>query len=222
MVTIYYSAALALSVIFFMILWSIGHNQNISSLLMSFVCVILHNGGCLALSFSQNVEETMLANRIIYLAATFLPFFLLLNICHLLRAHIGGRTMLIMALINFVVLCLTFTAGYNDWYYKSVSIDRSGGYTVLVKEYGPLHSVFIIMLAGYVLAMMAIMIVALFRQQRCSYKYASVLLVSVLITFASYFGQRRIGIKVEATAYVYLIEEVVILLIFRRMVMYDV
>lgn len=222
MVTIFYSAALALSVVFFMILWSIGHNQNISSLLMSFTCVILHNGACLALSVSQNVEEAMLANRVIYLAATFLPFFLLLNICHLLRVHIGGRTMLIMVFVNFAVLCLTFTAGYNDWYYKSVSIDRSGGYTVLVKEYGPLHNVFIIMLAGYVLAMMAIMIVALFRQQRCSYKYASVLLVSVLITFASYFGQRCIGIKVEATAYVYLIEEVVILLIFRRMVMYDV
>lgn len=222
MVTIYYSAALVLSVVFFMILWSIGHNQNISSLLMSFTCVIIHNGACLALSVSQNVEEALLANRFIYLASVFLPFFLLTTICQLLRVHIGGRKLLLMTIVNIAVLCCTFTAGYTDWYYKSVSIDRSGGFTNLVKEYGSLHWVFIIMLAGYVVTMVTIMIIALFRQQRCSYKYAAVLLVSVLITFASYFAQRLIGLKVEATVYIYLIEEIVVLLIFRRIVMYDV
>lgn len=222
MVTIFYSAALALSVVFFMILWYIGHNQNISSLLMSFTCVILHNGACLALSVSQNVEEALLANRFIYLAAVFLPFFLLLNICQLLRVRVSGRKLLLLTLINITVLCCTFTAGYTDWYYKSVSIDRSEGFTRLVKEYGPIHWIFLTVLAGYVVAMVIIMIVALFRQQRCSYKYASILLVSVIVTFASYFGQRLLGSKLEITVYVYLIEEIVILLIFRRMVMYDV
>ncbi|MGN1106015.1 MAG: HD domain-containing phosphohydrolase [Huintestinicola sp.] len=222
MVTIFYSVALALSLIFFMTLWYIGHNQNISSLLMSFTCVILHNGACLALSVSQNVEEALLANRFIYLAAVFLPFFLLLNICQLLRVRVSGRTLLLLTLINLAVLCCTFTAGYTDWYYKSVSIDRSEGFTRLVKEYGPIHWVFLTVLAGYVVAMVIIMIVALFRQQRCSYKYASILLVSVVVTFASYFGQRLLGSKLEITVYVYLIEEVIILLIFRRMVMYDV
>lgn len=222
MVTIYYSAALALSVLFFMILWSIGHNQNISSMLMSFICVILHNGACLAMSVSQNVEEALLANRVIYLAAVFLPFFLMLNICQLLRVYVSGRKMLLMTIINLAVLCCTYTAGYTDWYYKSVSIDRSGGSTRLVKEYGPLHWVFLAALICYVAAMVIIMIVALFRQQRCSYKYAAVLLVSVLVTFASYFGQRLFGSKVELTVYIYLIQEVIVLLIFRRMVMYDV
>ena len=222
MVTIFYSAALALSVLFFMILWSIGHNQNISSLLMSFTCVILHNGACLALSVSQNVEEALLANRFIYLAAVFLPFFLLLTICQLLKVRIGGRKLLLMTLINIAVLCCTFTAGYTDWYYKSTSIDKSEGFTRLVKEYGPLHWVFLTVLTGYVAAMVIIMIVALFRQQRCSYKYAAVLLVSVLVTFSLYFGQRLFGSKVEITVYVYLIEEIVVLMIFRRIVMYDV
>ncbi|MGN1101113.1 MAG: histidine kinase N-terminal 7TM domain-containing protein, partial [Huintestinicola sp.] len=211
MVTIYYSAALALSVIFFMILWSMGHNQNISSMLMSFTCVILHNGGCLALSFAQNVEEALLANRVIYTASVFLPFFLLLNICQLLQVRIGGRKLLIMTVINSAVLFCTFSAGYTDWYYKSVSIDRSGGFTRLIKEYGPLHWIFLALLSCYVAAMVIIMIAAFFRQQKCSYKYASVLLASVLITFAAYFGQRLFGLKVELTAYVYLIEEVVIL-----------
>lgn len=222
MVTIFYSTAFALSVIFFMILWSIGHNQNVSSLLMSFICVILHNGACLAMSVSQNVEEALLANRVIYLAAVFLPFFLLLNICQLLRVYVSGRKMLLMTIINIAVLCCTYTAGYTDWYYKSVSIDRSGGFTRLVKEYGPLHWVFLTVLVAYVAAMVIIMIVALFRQQRCSYKYALVLLVSVLVTFASYFGQRLFGAKVELTVYIYLIQEIIVLLIFRRMVMYDV
>ncbi|MBQ5334058.1 MAG: HD domain-containing protein, partial [Oscillospiraceae bacterium] len=164
----------------------------------------------------------MLANRVIYLAATFLPFFLLLNICHLLRVHIGGRKLLLLTFINIAVLCCTYTAGYTDWYYKNVSIDRSEGFTRLVKEYGPLHWVFLTVLVGYVAAMAIIMIVALFRQQRCSYKYATVLLVSVLVTFASYFGQRLLGSKVEITVYIYIVQEIIVLLIFRRMVMYDV
>lgn len=75
MVTIYYTAALVLSVIFFMILWSMGHNQNIPSLLMAFTCVIINNGACLALSLAKNVDEALLANRFVYLAGVFLPLF---------------------------------------------------------------------------------------------------------------------------------------------------
>ena len=65
MVIVYYSCALALSFLFFMILWAIGHHQSISTLLMSFTCVIINNAACLALAVSQNVEEALLANRFI-------------------------------------------------------------------------------------------------------------------------------------------------------------
>ncbi len=222
MVTIYYTAALALSVIFFMILWSMGHNQNIPSLLMAFTCVIINNGACLALSAAKNVDEALLANRFVYLAGVFLPLFLLTTICQLLRVRLSDKKLLAMTIVNIIVLSLTFTAGYTDWYYKKISIDTSEGFTRLVKEYGPLHNIFIILLFCYVAAMIAVMTAALFKQQRCSYKYASVLLISVVISFGSYMFQRALGLKLELTVYIYLLEEVVILFILRRIVMYDV
>ncbi|MBQ5332440.1 MAG: hypothetical protein J6K92_04180, partial [Oscillospiraceae bacterium] len=222
MVIVYYSCALALSFLFFMILWAIGHHQSISTLLMSFTCVIINNAACLALAVSQNVEEALLANRFIYFASVFLPFFLLTTICQMLRVRISHRKMLIMAAINFAVLLSTWSTGYTDWYYKSASIDTSGGFTFLVKEYGALHWIYLLFLICYAIAMLVIMIVALFRQQRCSYKYSAVLLVSVIITYASYFIQRLAGSKLDFTVYVYLVVEIVVLMIFRRIVMYDV
>ncbi|MCI7767577.1 MAG: HD domain-containing protein [Oscillospiraceae bacterium] len=222
MVIAYYTGALALSFICFMILWTIGHKQSISSILMAFTCVIINNAAYLALAMAKNTEEALLANRFIYLASVFLPLFLLTTICQLLRIRIGHRKMLILTAINFAMLFCTWSTGYTDWYYKSASIDTSGGFTLLVKEYGTLHWLYILFLIGYAAAMLTIMIVALFRQQRCSYKYSSVLIASVIVTYASYFLQRLTDLSIDLTVYIYLIVEIVVLLIFRRIVMYDV
>ena len=222
MITAYYLTAFALSFVFLMILWHIGQKQIFPSLLMAFVCVLLNNGGHLAMSVSQNVEEALLANRLVYVSGSFLPFFLLLIVCQLLKVRVGAKKLLVMTAANLVMMVCAFSPGYADWYYKDITIDRTGGFTSLVKEYGPLHSMYHFFLLCYVIMMIVTVILAFSRKQKCSYKYAIVLLVSVVITFSSYALQRAIGLRIDITVYVYLVMEIVVLLIFRRIIMYDV
>ena len=49
--------------------------------------------------------------------------------------------------VMFLIVC---TSGYLPWYYKNVSIEYVDGATKLIKEYGPLHIVYLIYIYWYI------------------------------------------------------------------------
>lgn len=51
-----------------------------------------------------------------------------------------------LVVCSFVVLGFVFSVGYNDIYYREVTIENVHGATHLVKEYGPAHSAYPILL----------------------------------------------------------------------------
>ena len=81
-------------------------------------------------------------------------FLNIVSVCGFKYKKILPISLIIIGGIVFMLVC---TSGYLPWYYKDVSLEFVDGAAKLVKEYGPLHIVYLI----YVLTYFCIMIVTI-------------------------------------------------------------
>ena len=96
------------------------------------------------------------------------------------------------------------------------------GVSYLVKEYGPLHKLYIVMQAGYVAAMFLVSAYSFWRQKKVSFKTISGLLFIEFISIGCY-GVRRLMLGVmDWQCVIYIVDEIVILSMLQRMGMYDI
>ena len=219
-VTCIYLIALVFAVLNIVLLVESGIRPDIYTvLLMS--AVLVANGGYLAIAVAKTVDAALIGNSMIYLGGCYLPFFVFI-----IGADITGILpprwlKLFMVAVSTIVIGFTFTIGRSPIYYKSVDIVDVGGYSILVKEYGPLHSIYYAMLGIYIIAVSYICILAIKRRNIVSYKatilYSFFLLLNVII----YAVDRILNINFELNSIGYLATEITILLIYKRVSLYD-
>ena len=165
-------------VTFVVLLWGVT-NGNKMSLNQSLVVavVLLGNGGHLALAAAANLEEAILANKVCYISACFLPMLLFITICEVCHIHIKTIFMVPMYVAQILLYFAVCTIGYHDWYYTSTSIIKRYGVTYLIREYGPLHMFYPLTMYGYALVSIIIVVVALRRQTIVSRKDTILILI---------------------------------------------
>ena len=105
-----------------------------------YAAVLAINTGYFMLSMSKTLQGALWANRLVYLASVFLPLTMFMIIIDACQIAYKKKYVLIHMIISILVFCLAGSGGFVDWYYKDVAITCINGATVLVKEYGPLHS----------------------------------------------------------------------------------
>ena len=126
-------------------------------LIVFYVSICIVQIGYLLLSISKTVELALIFNKIAYLGHITLlisMFLIIVSVCGFKYKKILPVLLFIAGGLVFMIVC---TSGYLPWYYKDVSLEYVDGATKLVKEYGPLHIVYLI----YVLAYFCIMIVTI-------------------------------------------------------------
>ena len=106
-------------------------------LLMS--AVVVANGGYLAIAVAGTLDAALVGISMIYLGGCYLPFFVFCIGANLTGIHPPRWLKLFMVGVSTFVIGCTFTIGRSPIYYKSVDIVDAGGYSVVVKEYGPFH-----------------------------------------------------------------------------------
>ena len=147
----YYAVCLFLSVIGLLIFkwrWSRDTDINITFL---FLFIPITEIGYLMRSISSNLEEALLANKIIYLGGCFLAMFITFGIMNLFQLKIPKIIGFLMTASSILMYTVVLMIGINGWFYKSVTYHVIDGDVVLRKEYGPFHTVFYIMIAIYTL-----------------------------------------------------------------------
>ena len=118
-------------------------------LMLLYFSVFIVNGGYLCLSVSKSLSEALLANRIAYLGSAFLPLCMLMTIMQVCKTGFRKLWTAILLPVSCIVFLIAASPGYLDCYYKSVTLNITDGLTTLVKEYGPLHNVYLIYLVSY-------------------------------------------------------------------------
>ena len=188
-------------------------------LLMS--AVVVANGGYLAIAVAGTLDAALVGISLIYLGGCYLPFFVFCIGANLTGIHPPRWLKLFMVGVSTFVIGCTFTIGRSPIYYKSVDIIDAGGYSVVVKEYGPFHHFYFAMLGIYIVAVAYICVLAIKRRNIVSYKTTILYSVFLFINVLIYAVDRILNINFELNAIGYLATELTILLIHKKVSLYD-
>lgn len=221
-VVILYSFAVIFAILTFWGLLVMTKGQRSTYFVLLFGTVFVVNLAHLALSISTNIGEAVMANRFTYLGGTFLVMFLFLSMCELCKIKVRSYITVPMILLNSEILAQVFISDFSDAHYKSVRFVREDGFTQLIKEGGPHHTFYQIVLCCYMMALVGIVVYAFIARRKVSWKYTLLLSMGGVISMGFYFLVRIAGIRVELLPFAYIVCECMFLLIVGRMKLFNV
>lgn len=183
-------------------------------LVLLYFAVFIVNGGYLCLSISKTIEEALLANRIAYLGSAFLPLCMLMTIMSVCKVGLKRISATVFLPISCIVFLIAASPGYSDVYYKSVSLKITDGLTTLVKEYGPLHKVYLVYLVSYFAIMLFVIAYAIIRKKITSANHSALLASAVLGNIAIWGIEQIIDVEFEFLSISYIITELFLLMLY--------
>jgi len=175
------------------------------------ISVFVVNIGYFALSVSKTLEMALWANRIAYLGSVFLPLSMIMIIMKVSRLQYKKWIPFVLAGISIIVFLVAASPGYLDIYYKSVSLENIGGVSVLNKEYGSWHCVYLFYLLSYFTVMVATTIHAIAKKRLESVAHAVVLVVAVFVNICVWLLEQLVKIDFEFLSVSYIISELFLL-----------
>ena len=180
------------------------------------------NCAYLALAVAPDLGFAVVANDAAYVAGCFFPF-----VCFMICADLSGMSIptyvkLPLAILSSVTLGLVFTSGFNDLFYKSLDLTKDeNNISHLVKTYGPGHTVYIMMLVIYVMALLALLVISFLRKNKTSWKTMTLLTIILIMNAVGYLLERMLKLQIEIVPVTYLLTELILLVIYQRIDMYD-
>ncbi len=180
-------------------------------IILLFLCIITVNFGYLLLCTSKTLSFALWANRIAYLGSVFLPLCMLMSVLRLSDIRCKKFITCLLFSVGLLVFLIAASPGYGSLYYSSVSLSVKDGAAYLVKEYGPLHIIYLFYLLSYFMAMIAVMIYAKVKSKLASPVRATFLVIAVFINIAVWFLEQLVSIDFELLSFSYIISEAFLL-----------
>ncbi len=179
-----------------------------------FVAVFVVNAGYFLLSISDTLNKALWANRISYLGSAFLPLSMIMIIMKVSRLRYKKFLPVILLVISTAVFLLAASPGYLNIYYKSVSLEHINGVSVLIKEYGSWHCVYLFYLLGYFGIMVATTLHAIVKKKIDSTAHAIILVISVFVNILVWFLEQLVEIDFEFLSVSYIITELFLISVY--------
>ncbi len=186
-------------------------------LLLVFVSVSVCNLGYFMISVSPSLNSALNSNRISYLGSVFLPFFLLMMVMRFCGIKRKKTLMITLVSVGIIMLGITTSPGILPIYYKTVDIEFSGSATKLIREYGPLHLLYYVYLALYMLSMIGITFYSISKKKIKSKNHTILLLCVVFCNISIWLAEQFLPRGFEWLSISYIITECLILAIYRSM-----
>lgn len=186
-------------------------------LLLVFVSVSVCDLGYFMLSVSPNLSSALTSNRLVYLGSVFLPFFMLMMVLRFCGMKRSRPLLITLVTIGILMLGITTSPGILPIYYSTVDIEFANGATKLLREYGPLHTLYYVYLIGYMLSMVGITLRAIAKKKIKSRLHTVLLLCTVLCNIAIWLAEQFLPRGFEWLSVSYILTECLILAIYRSM-----
>ncbi|MCR4787460.1 MAG: response regulator [Lachnospiraceae bacterium] len=222
MILTYYNTLFVLSIIFLLFLslrWQLRIDIDFA---IFFILVPLDLLGYIKMAAAETVREAVLANEFVYLGGSFLQLFAMLIVCDLCHIELKPYVRVALFSLSTAIFLSTLTVGYNGLFYKSAWIEKHHGVTVLLKEYGPIHTVFYVMIVVYMIATIWALIYGHLKKPEASIKNIYALSICMFISVFSFFGGRAITKDIEFTPASFVLAEIVFLFIAHRTRLYHI
>ena len=218
----FYAILLFLSLFNLFALIYIGRKQNITVYLMLYIVITINLIGHCIVSESAYLETALIGHKLVYVGAVFTPMLWLLGVAKLCKIKIPKHFIGGLILFSSMVLYFAYNVENQTLYYTSISLGKYNNYSILVKEHGPLHILYPMLIIGNLLGIIGILTYCHIWKRNVSKRISLLLLLMNLFTAAIYFTQKAIDIPYELYNIAYILVEFCILILIRRIIMYDI
>ncbi len=224
----FYTGCFILSVLLMLVYVYTYHRHYDIHISFVFVLVPINNLGQLLLSRAQSLEAAILAQKFLYVSASFIILIITLVVFSLCTVRLNRYVRLLLYLLSTVVFATAMQIGQTPYFYKSVALAEANGVTVLVKEYGPMHTLFYVMVVVYFLLGMGAAVYSIFRKKQVSNRFIALVALPEILSFVSFFAGRAVQRlipdhpEIEWIPLAYDIALVIFLIISHRLLLYDV
>lgn len=211
-------ASLLLTVIY-LYKWHKHYEVNISII---FTLIPIANLGYLLMWHSPNEESYITALKIAYLGGCFLLLFITLCVFRLSGIKVKRWVRTTGFLICLLMYAGVLTLGHYPFFYKNMFFQRNGSELIIAKTYGPLHTVFYVVIGLYCVCGIFAILYSLYAKKQTSRRILYLLFLPEIIAILGYVGSHFFTKHTDLTPLSYNLAQIVYLLIIRRMSLYNV
>ncbi len=218
---VYYAILFILSLLMAGIYAGIWRKRFSVFLTLNFALIPVVNLGYYIIAASATLPEAILGIKISYLGI-FAHIFIMYAIFNLCNLNIKKSIRLILLAISTFFYLSSLTIGSYPIFYKGLSGEMIGNNLILHKEYGILHTLYYIQILIYMVITICATIYAFRKKNDVSRQNLRYMLACEAIPVLTFFIGRLFHLRVDLLPLSYVLCELVLLMISRRIVLYDV
>ena len=222
MVALYYEVIFGISFLLTVIYVMIWRKHFDLNLTVIFILVPIVNLGYYLYANSADKYAAMNAYKIIYIGSCFLPFFVTMCVLNLCEIEVPRPLRFFAFLINTTLYVFVLTVGKTPYFLKSLTVHHNVFGTEVKKEYGPVHTAFLVVIIFYVAIEIVAIVYSGIRKSQISNTILRRLFFPVIVTLFGYLGNKLIGTKIEVVPFTYVFAQIMYISIARRMSLYKV
>lgn len=179
--------------------------------LLLFSAVFVVDFGYLLLSVAPTLSAALFANRLSYLGSVFLPVAMLMIIFNAIHLHYPKWLAPVLITVGIGVFLVAASPGYLDIYYREVTLEIINGTSVLRKEYGPWHKLYLVYLLCCFVATIYAVSFAIVKKRTASTLHSVVLAIAVFVNIGVWLLEQLVAIDFEFLSVSYIISELFLL-----------
>ena len=214
--TIGYGITLAIS-LGLVALYFIFPNKKNPWLGLLFICVSIVNLGYLLMSVADTVEFAIFANDVSYLGSVFLTTSMFMIIVKLCGFEIKKSYIFTCLGLGAFMFFIVATSPLMHLYYKEVWIETVDGSAKLMKEYGPLHNLYLVYILGYFVAMIWTIVHSIRLGKIASHKFSGLIAGVVCSNILVWLFEKLVHWDFEFLSVTYIASEILLLLVYWMM-----
>lgn len=229
MLNLFYTIAFVFSFVCLFVLFTQFQNKVTVYYVMLFSAIMLTNFGYLLLTRSGNLEMALFSNQVLYLGASFTPFFFFMCLANLCKTKIHPWIQTGMVILGCFIFFLVCNYGVDNWgpfsighiYYKNLYIVKKYGVNFLQKDYGPLHTIYPLYFILTAISELFMIIRSFKAKLEVSVATGVTLLITMLFTIVFYIIEKLV-VKIPLIPFSYFFTEIFLLFLLQRIKYYNV
>jgi len=224
MILYYYASLFIISVVLTIIYALMWHKHFDVHLTIIYILVPIANMAYCFIARAKNLTEALVAQKIVYIGATFMIVFMTFSIFSLCKITLNKIVKCLMLVCAFLLYGAVLTIGSSDLYYIKDSIDlvNKGGVSLIIREYGPVHTIYYIFIIFCIGLCVAAFIYSYFKKRDVSHNIIFLQALPVVVAGISFFGGRMIISDFELAPVSYVFAQLMYILISYKLGLYDV
>ena len=169
--------------------------QKMMQMVLCFICVTMV-GYVIRLN-STGVEGLIISQKLIYLGGCHLYYFMLRFLAHFCKMELPKRLSHILIVINCLMTVVSFTMDSHTLLYTSYEAKEVSGFLTLEKEYGPLHTIYVLSVILYCLYMIGIVLRYIYKNRAYKARTSLELLFVVLGPSLTYLLEKVLNLPFD-------------------------